>query len=100
MNLKARGEAGEAAKWRHQWVGPFEVISQQGTTVEIKLPHVWAELHLSFQLELLEPYHGAPGCYDERPPELDTEGVEIYEVEKIINNRWNGRPKRFEWRVK
>ena len=53
LNLKARGEAGQAAKWKHRWVGPFEVISQNGTTVELKLPHAWAELHPRFHVELL-----------------------------------------------
>ena len=100
LNLKARGEAGVATKWKHRWVGPFEVLKQTGTTVELKLPYAWAELHRRFHVELLRPYHGAPGGYDEPPPELDSEGAEIYEVEKIINHRWNGRRKRFEWRVK
>ena len=100
LNLKGRGEAGQALKWRHHWVGPFEVIKQQGTTVELKLPHAWSELHPRFHVELLRPYHSTPGRYDEPPPELDTEGAQIYEVEKILNHRWNGRKKRFEWRIK
>ena len=100
LNLKARGEAGQASKWKHRWVGPFEVIKQQGTTVELKLPHAWSELHPRFHVELLRPYHGAPGRYDEPPPELDTEGAETYEVEKILNHRWHGRKKRFEWGIK
>ena len=100
LNLRARGEAGAASKWKHRWVGPFDVVKQEGTTVELKLPHAWAELHPRFHVELLRPYHGAPGRYDEPPPELDSEGVPIYEVEKILNHRWNGRRKRFEWRVK
>ena len=100
LNLKARGEAGQAKKWQHRWVGPFTVKEQKGTTVELDLPATWAELYPKFHVQLIRPYHGAAGRYDEPPPELDTEGVHVYEVEDIINHRWNARKQQYEWRVK
>ena len=100
LSLKVCGEAGNTVKWKHRWVGLFEVIAQESNTVEIKLMHAWAELHSCFHFELLKPFHAPPGSYDKPAPELNTNGVKIYEVEKIINHRWNGHRKQFEWGFK
>ena len=98
-NLNLKNDFDGARKWFHQWVGPFEVVKQRDTTVELKLPTSWT-IHPRFHVELIKPYHGNVERYDEPPPQLDEEGEPMYEVEAIINDRWNARSKRHEWRVK
>lgn len=99
-NLNIKNDFSGATKWHHRYVGPFEVISQKVTTVELKLPPGWSGLHPRFHVKLLRPYQGDADRYDEPPPELDFEDIPIYEVEAIVNDRWNGQKKRHEWRVK
>jgi hypothetical protein len=100
-NLKIKGRDAEgAAKWHHRWVGPFSVVRQTGTTVEIALPRSWSGLHPRFHVELLKPYRGAEDRYDEPPPEIESDTAEPeWMVERIVNHRWNARRRRFEWRV-
>ena len=56
-------------------------------------------MHPRFHVKLLKPYRGDIDRYDQPPPEIDDEGVPLYEVEKIVNDRYNARSKRHEWRV-
>lgn len=100
-NLRIKGRDTEGAKkWAHKWTGPFRVVQQRGTTVELDLPPGWKGLHPRFHVELIKPYEGRAERYDEPAPELDLEGKQVLEVEEIVNHRWNAKLRRFEWRVR
>ena len=99
-NLNVRNDNAGAVKWFNKWTGPFEVVGQRDTTVELKLPPPWA-IHPRFHVELIKPYHGNLDRYDEPPPELvGDDGIPMYEVAEIVNDRWNGHTKRHEWRMR
>jgi hypothetical protein len=71
-------------------VSPFMILEKVGESAyKLKIPPSWRH-HLVFNEALLTPC--IPPSYPSQmtpipPPELDTEGVPVYEVEKIIRSR-------------
>jgi hypothetical protein len=71
-------------------VGPFEILKKVGVAAyNLKLPSTWHH-HSVFNKSLLMPYT-APTFPSQTiprpPPELDEEGVPLYEVEKILSSQ-------------
>jgi Chromo (CHRromatin Organisation MOdifier) domain len=75
-------------------VGPFKILKKVGAVAyKLKLPSTWHH-HPIFNKLLLMPYT-APTFPSQTiprpPPELNEEGVPLYEVEKILSSRKVGR---------
>jgi Chromo (CHRromatin Organisation MOdifier) domain len=71
-------------------VGPFKILKKVSIAAyKLKLPSTWRH-HSVFNESLLTPYI-APKFPSQTiprpPPELDEEGVPLYEVEKILSSR-------------
>jgi Chromo (CHRromatin Organisation MOdifier) domain len=75
-------------------VGPFTILEKVSESAyKLKIPLSWQH-HPVFNKALLTPY--TPPSYlsqttSRPPPELNTEGIPVYEVEKIIRSRKVGQ---------
>jgi hypothetical protein len=73
--------------------GPFEVVQVMSpVNYRLKLPMQWS-IHNVFHTDLLTPYRETPthgANYLHPPPDL-VDGVEEYEVEKVLDSRQYGR---------
>ena len=71
--------------------GPFEITEEIGThAFRLKLPLSWKGVHPVFHVSKLYPYHEDPEKpnFPEPPPDV-IEGVPEYEVEEILQSRFN-----------
>jgi Chromo (CHRromatin Organisation MOdifier) domain len=81
-------------KFDDKRIGPFMILEKVGESADkLKIPPSWQHYPV-FNEALLTPY--TPQSYPSQttprpPPELDTEGVLVYKVEKIIRSRKIGR---------
>jgi hypothetical protein len=87
-----------------QRVGPFTVVKPVGKLAfELDIPPTW-KIHRVISIAHLEPYKADP--FDRSIPALpdtiaDDDGEhQEWEVEEIVNHRFNRRRKREEWFVK
>lgn len=75
-------------------IGPFEVIEEVSTHARrLKLPPRLRFLHPVFHVHLLELYieNTIPGRHQPAPPAVEIDGVEEYEVEEILDSRFDRR---------
>ena len=81
-------------KLDHRRTGPFEVIEEVSSHARrLQLPPRLRFVHPVFHISLLEPYEANPfpGRTQEPPPPVDIDGVEEYEVEDIVDSRFDLR---------
>ncbi len=87
-------------KFWPRWVGPFSVVQKIGQlSYKLQLPEVYSRLHPVFHTSLLKPYFTADKSVTHVLPALADEDSEIYEVQAIINHKFEGRPRRLMFQV-
>ena len=75
-------------------IGPFEVTDEVSTHARrLRLPTELRFIHPVFHVCHLEPYveNQIPGRVQPPPPPVEIEGVEEYEVEEILDSRFDRR---------
>ena len=98
-HLRTNQPTAKLAPRRH---GPFPVVQVMSpVNYQLKLPPQWS-IHDVFHTDLLTPYcktlaHGAN--YQRPPPDL-VDGVEEFEVEKILDLRRHGRGRKLQYLIK
>jgi hypothetical protein len=81
--------------------GPFEVIQVMSpVNYRLKLPTQWS-IHDVFHTDLLTPYRETPthGANYQRPPPDLVDGVEEYEVERVLDSRRHGRGRKLQYLI-
>jgi hypothetical protein len=97
-HLRTNQPTTKLAPKRH---GPFKVVQVMSpVNYRLELPTQWS-IHDVFHTDLLTPYcetptHGAN--YQCPPPDL-VEGVEEYEVEKVLDSRQYGRGRKLQYLI-
>jgi hypothetical protein len=89
-HLRTNQPMAKLAPKRH---GPFKVIQVMSpVNYRLELPMQWS-IHDAFHTDLLTPYRETPthGANYQRPPPDLVDGVEEYEVEKVLDSRRYGR---------
>lgn len=89
-------------KLEHRYFGPFPVLEAIGTRAyRLALPSTM-KIHPVFHVSRLSRHREdvIPGRTTTPPPPVETEEGEEYEVDEVIDSRWTGRPKRFEYLIK
>ena len=82
--------------------GPFPIVQVMSpVNYRLKLPPQWS-IHDVFHIDLLTPYretltHGAN--YQRPPPDL-IDGVEEFEVEKVLDSRRHGQGRKLQYLIK
>jgi hypothetical protein len=100
INFKAFKQRGR--KLNPLWYGPFKVIGQPSTvSFKLKLPHD-SNLHDTFHVSNLKPatdktFSKLPQKRISLPAEECDE--EEYEVERILDHRWDNKNKTFEYLI-
>jgi hypothetical protein len=97
-HLRTSQPTAKLAPKRH---GPFEVIQVMSpVNYRLKLPTQWS-IHDVFHTDLLTPYRETPthGTNYQRPPPDLVDGVEEYEVEKVLDSRRYGRGRRLQYLI-
>jgi hypothetical protein len=82
--------------------GPFKVIQVMSpVNYRLELPMQWS-IHDVFHTDLLTPYHETitHGANYQRPPPDLVDGVEEYEVEKVLDSCRHGRGRKLQYLVK
>jgi hypothetical protein len=82
--------------------GPFKVIQVMSpVNYRLELPTQWS-IHDVFHTDLLTPYCETPmhGANYLRPPPDLVDGVEEYEVEKVLDSRRHGRGHKLQYLIK
>ena len=75
-----------------KFIGPFTVKEKIGTQAyRLELPQKYGRLHHTFHVSILEPYVQRPGEEPPGPVDIDTDGEERYEVEKVLSHRKVGK---------
>ena len=98
-HLRTNQPTAKLAPRRH---GPFPVVQVMSpVNYRLKLPPQWS-IHDVFHTDLLTPYrktltHGAN--YQRPPPDL-VDGVEEFEVEKVLDSRRHGRGRKLQYLIK
>jgi hypothetical protein len=91
-------------KLSDKWLGPFEIIEKVSSMAyRLQLPLSMKGVHNVFPIVKLELRHEDPitGRHPEPPPPPDIiDGEEEWEIEKIVNSRFYGRWKKFQYQVK
>jgi len=80
-------------KLDYKWLGPYvieQVISR--SAYHLKLPTSFGKVHPVFSVTLLRPFEGDPitkhqECHPPPPPPIVWDGIEEYEVEKILDSQ-------------
>ena len=80
-------------KLNYKWLSPYvveRVISR--SAYRLKLPASFGNIHPVFSITLLHPFEGdsiaeRQECHPLPPPPIVRDGIEEYEVEKILNSR-------------
>ena len=81
-------------KLADKFVGPFTVIEPVGMNAyRLKLPARYGNIHPTFHVSLLEPYHMREGRETPEPVEID--GEEEWEVEEILAEQVKRGVKRY-----
>jgi hypothetical protein len=81
--------------------GPFKVIQVMSpVNYRLELPTQWS-IHNVFHTDLLTPYRKTPthGANYQRPPPDLVEGVEEYEVERVLDSRRYGRGHKLQYLI-
>ena len=82
--------------------GPFPIVQVMSpVNYRLKLPTQWS-IHDVFHMDLLTPYHEtlAHGAnYSRLPPDL-VDGVEEFEVERVLDSRRHGRGRKLQYLIK
>jgi hypothetical protein len=81
--------------------GPFKVIQVMSpVNYRLELPTQWS-IHDVFHTDLLTPYRETPthGANYQRPPPDLVDGMEEYEVEKVLDSRQYGRRHKLQYLV-
>jgi hypothetical protein len=81
--------------------GPFKVIQVMSpVNYQLELPTQWS-IHSVFHTDLLTPYRKMPthGANYQRPPPDLVEGVEEYEVEKVLDSHRYGRGRKLQYLI-
>jgi hypothetical protein len=81
--------------------GPFKVIQVMSpVNYRLKLPTQWS-IHDVFHTDLLTPYHETPthGANYQRPPPDLVDGVEEYEVERVLDSHRYGRRRKLQYLI-
>ena len=89
-------------KLSHRRIGPYPVQEQLSpVTYRLKLPES-LKINNVFHVDLLTPYHetDAYGPQPSQPPPVLIDGEEEYEVESIIDDRYNRRKRKKQYLVK
>jgi hypothetical protein len=89
-HLRTNQPTAKLAPKRH---GPFKVVQVMSpVNYRLELPTQWS-IHDVFHTDLLTPYRKTPtyGANYQRPPPNLMEGVEEYEVERVLDSRRHGR---------
>ena len=98
-HLRTHQPTTKLAPKRH---GPFKVVQVMSlVNYRLQLPTQWS-IHDVFHTDLLTPYretHTHGPNYLRPPPEL-VEGVEEFEVEKVLDSRRRGRGRKLQYLVK
>jgi hypothetical protein len=98
-HLRTNQPTAKLAPKRH---GPFKVTQVMSPiNYRLELPTQWS-IHNVFHTDLLTPYREMPthgANYQHPPPDL-VEGVEEYEVEKVLDLRRYGRGHKLQYLVK
>ena len=98
-HLRTNQPTAKLAPRRH---GPFPVVQVMSpVNYWLQLPPQWS-IHDVFHTDLLTPYretltHGAN--YQRPPPDL-VDGVEEFEVEKVLDSRRHGRGRKLQYLIK
>jgi hypothetical protein len=85
-HLRTNQPTAKLAPKRH---GPFKVVQVMSpVNYRLKLPMQWS-IHDVFHTDLLTPYRETPthGANYQRPPPDLVDGVEEYEVERVLDSR-------------
>jgi hypothetical protein len=80
---------------------PFKVVQVMSpVNYRLELPTQWS-IHDVFHTDLLTPYRETPthGANYQRPPPDLVEGVEEYEVERILDSRRYGRGRKLQYLI-
>jgi hypothetical protein len=97
-HLRTNQPTAKLAPKRHS---PFKVIQVMSpVNYQLELPTQWS-IHDVFHTDLLTPYHETPthgANYQHPPPDL-IEGVEEYEVEKVLDSRRYGRRRKLQYLI-
>ncbi len=98
-HLRTNQPTAKLAPRRH---GPFKITQVMSpVNYQLELPTQWS-IHPMFHTDLLMPYHktATHGPNYERPPPELVEGLEEYEVKKILDLRRTGRKRQLQYLVK
>jgi hypothetical protein len=79
-------------------LGPFKISKKLSPlTFELEMPTKYGRIHNVFHINLLHPYKEdkIEGRKATRPPPIEIEGEEEYEVEKILDGRMAGKKKTY-----
>ena len=66
---------------------------------KLQLPEVDSRLHPVFHTSLMKPYFSADKTVAHILPPLVDDEAEVYEVQAIINHKFEGRPRRLMFQV-
>jgi hypothetical protein len=97
-HLRTNQPMAKLAPKRH---GPFKVIQVMSpVNYRLELPTQWS-IHDVFHTDLLTPYREMPthGANYQRPPPDLVEGVEEYEVEKVLDSRRYGHGRKLQYLI-
>ena len=83
-----------------KYIGPFPVVKTIGaTSYRLQLPPRYSNVHPVFHASQLRPHFGDITEEDRQPTFTSNNSTE-YEVEAIINHRFNRRPRRLEYLIR
>ena len=86
-------------KLAERFIGPFKVLERVGANAyKLELPKKYNRLHHTFHVSLLENYHVRDGCEPPEPQDID--GVEEWEIERILDERIHHKKTQFYVRWK
>jgi transposase InsO family protein len=97
-HLRTNQPTAKLAPKRHR---PFEVVQVMSpVNYRIKLPTQWS-IHNVFHTDLLTPYRETPthGANYQRPPPDLMDGVEEYEVERVLDSRRYRRGRKLQYLI-
>ena len=98
-HLRTNQPTAKLAPRRH---GPFPIVQVMSpVNYRLKLPPQWS-IHDVFHIDLLTPYRETPthGANYQRPPPDLVDGVEEFEVEKVLDSRRYGRGRKLQYLIK
>jgi hypothetical protein len=97
-HLRTNQSTAKLAPKRH---GPFKVVQVMSpVNYRLELPTQWS-IHDMFHTDFLTPYRETPthGANYQRPPPDLVEGVEEYEVKRVLDSRRYGRGRKLQYLI-